>query len=350
MIKKTYSEQELRVVDTKPGFGGAPGTPIYNTPISYRENTKALYFEKDPAWIHTFSDSDGIQSTLYNLNFGRPRADNDGMIDVFGAKWKYVASAGGSITEAGRPVLEDVNDWKEKVKMPDVESWDWKTDLEGVDNNPRYAQVFTFVNGFWFERLISLMDFENAAMALVDEDQQDAVFELFGAMTDVACKLVDLICEYAPSVDGFNVHDDWGSQRSPFFSEEIARKLFLPHMKRLVSHIKSKGRFATLHSCGHVEERVELFIEAGFDGWQPQPMNDVAKLYELYGDKMVFEATPEPFDLDDDEAAVASARKFVDYYCNKGKPAGIATGGRPMMASKAFCEELYRYSREKYLK
>ncbi len=349
MVKKSYSELELKVIAEKPGFFGGPGTPIYNTPISYRENMNALYWHKDPTWVHSFMETDGIRSTLYNDNFGRAGAHNDGLIDVFGAQWKFVPSAGGSITVAGQPVFEDANDWKEKVKMPDVESWDWENDLKDVDSNPRFAQIFTFVNGFWFERLISLMDFDNAAMALIDEEQQDAVYEFFEATTEVAIKLVDLICKYAPSIDGFNIHDDWGAQRSPFFSEEVARKLFLPHMKKLVGHIHSKGRFCTLHSCGCVQDRVEIFIEAGFDGWQPQTMNDLEKLYELYGDKIVFDVMPEEFDPENEEAAVQAARNFVDKYCHKGKVAGIGTGGRPALNCKAFAEELYRYSREKFL-
>jgi len=350
VLKKTFSPEELKVVDVKPGFMGmGPGVPLLNTPISYRDNLNAIYTTKDGLWVASFQESSGVMSKLYNDNFSRPGPDNDGMVDVFGAKWKWVASAGGSITAGGAPIFTDANDWKEKITIPDVDSWDWETDLVESNKNLdlRFSPQFTLINGFWFERLITLMDFENAAMALVDEDQQDAVIELFGELTNVACKIVDKVCQYVPAVDGFCVHDDWGSQRSPFFSEEIARKIFLPFMKQLVDHVHSKGRYITIHSCGHIEDRINILLEAGLDGWQMQNMNDVKKLHELYGDKIVFEAWPDEFDPEDEEAAKKAARDFVDHFFKPGKQAIIGYNGGAALSCKAFADELYTYARTK---
>ncbi len=351
VLQKDFSPEEMKVVDEKAGFMGRAGLPLYNTPISYRDNFNAIYTDRDQLWIATFQETSGIQSKLYAMNFSRPGPDNDGMVDVFGAKWKWVASAGGSITAGGKPIFTDANEWKEKITIPDVDSWDWESDLAEAGKNvdKRFSSQFTLLNGFWFERLITLMDFENAAMALVDEEQQDAVIELFEAMTDLACKIVDKICQYVPSIDGFSVHDDWGSQRSPFFSEAIARKIFLPSMKKLADHVHSKGRYLTIHSCGHVEERVNIFIEAGIDGWQMQNMNDVKKLFEDYGDKIVFEAWPDEFDVNDEEAARKAAKDFAEFYCKPGKSVIIGYGGSAALGCKAFTEALYEYSRKAYL-
>ena len=126
-----------------------------------------------------------------------------------------------------------------------------------------------------------------AAMALIDEEQVDALHELFGATTELACRLVDKLCEYYPELTEINVHDDWGAQKAPFFSMDVANELFVPYMKKLTDHIHAKGRIATLHSCGHNADRIQCYIDGGFDQWSPQPMNDIEKLYELYGDKIV---------------------------------------------------------------
>jgi hypothetical protein len=67
-------------------------------------------------------------------------------------------------------------------------------------------------------------------------------------------------------------------------------------MKQLTGHIHSKGRYATLHSCGHVDTRVQCFIDGGFDSWDPQVMNDIHMLYEKYGDKIVLGVYPDKFD------------------------------------------------------
>jgi len=116
-------------------------------------------------------------------------------------------------------------------------------------------------------------------------------------------------------------------------------------MKELTSHIHSKGRLATLHSCGHNEKRIELFIEAGWDEWEPQTMNDTAALWEGYGDKIVIGVYPDPIDPEAPEDVVRQkAREFVDRFAVKGKPLMYSAYTAP----PAFAEEVYVYSRKKY--
>jgi hypothetical protein len=172
---------------------------------------------------------------------------------------------------------------------------------------------------------------------------------LFEASTEFACKVVDKLCEYWPAMDGIQFHDDWGSQRDPFFSEEIARKLFLPNMKTLCDHIHSKGRYTSMHSCGHVESRVHIFIEAGVDQWDPQTMNDTHKLYDEVGDKIIISVVPAPFDpaTTSEDAQRQAARDHVDRFCKPGKPSMLGFYAYPM-ATPAFLDEAYEYSRKHY--
>lgn len=349
--KKPFSEKELRVLEMRPATPRTPEMPIYDTPISSRENIQALFWDKAPAFVPSRFDFQGVNSDNYTDYLGRTRWV-DGkpvdMTDVFGVDWVYVETVGGSITPGGNALFEDANDWKEFVKIPDIDAWDWEADAEKnktVDR--RFANDMTMVNGYWFERLISQMDFMNAAIALADEEQIDAIHEYLEAMTDLGCRLVDKICHYWPSVDGFMMHDDWGGQRDPFFSMETAREVFLPYMKKLVKHVHDKGRYCGLHSCGHVESRIEIFTEAGFDTWQMQRMNNVHKLYEEYGDKIVLQAWPEDFDINDEKAAVQAARNYVDTFCKPGKPTML--GFSDAVNSRVFLEELYTYSRKHYL-
>ena len=153
--------------------------------------------------------------------------------------------------------LEDVNDWKTALKWPDPYSWDWdesaRINNDNLKNNGK-ANILWFLNGMGFERLISFMGFENAAMALLDEDQEDALHELLHALTDLHLTLVKLCCDtYGEGLTGFCLHDDWGSQKSPFFSVAAGRDFFVDEWKRFTSYVHSLGRIADLHSCGHIE-------------------------------------------------------------------------------------------------
>jgi hypothetical protein len=242
--------------------------------------------------------------------------------------------------------MDDVNDWKELITLPDVDSWDWAGSAEANRELLESGEwiTMTLYSGAWFERLVSFMGFEGAAMALIDEDQEDALQELFTATTDVICRVIDRIAEYFPQVNCIRVHDDWGGQAQPFFSQDTGMDVIVPHMKRTVDHIHSKGMIADLHSCGHNETRVECFIAAGWDSWTPQPMNDMEKLFREYGDKIIFgirlEDRPE-----DDEAAVKLADDIADRFVVYGKPARIGA----YFDSEAFEKELYRRSRLGYL-
>jgi hypothetical protein len=318
---------------------------MYNTPVNPRENTCSTYFDKQPYWVSSGMDTAMVHPNLYNTKLGRA-PDNT---DVFNRFWEFVPMVNGSITHGGNPLFTDVNEWKDKLTIPDVDSWDWAQAAIDTTIDRRLSPIVSLVNGFWFERLISLMDFEHAAVALIDEEQQPALLELFEAMTNMGIKVIDKMCEHFPSLDGINIHDDWGSQKAPFFSEEIARTYFLPFMQEMTSHIHSKGRYTSLHSCGHNASRIELFIDAGFDEWQPQPMNDTQGLYEQYGDKIIISVYPDPIKPDaTDEDYRQAARDFVDRFCQPGKPSLL--GGTALNQNPAFTEELYTYSRKHFAK
>lgn len=347
--KKPFSIRELQVIGQKAALlPGRPSSNIFNAPISYRQNSLSLFWDKKPCFVVTGNDFSGLTCGYYQKYLARANRAEGQKVDAFGVKWVFEPTAGGSISEAGNPRFIDVNEWKNVISMPDINDWDWAADADEHPVDTNFAVEMTPVNGFWFERLISFMDFVNAAVALVDDEQTDAIQELFEATTQLACDLVDKICEYWPATDGFMLHDDWGSQRDPFFSEAIARELFLPHMKRLVSHIHNKGRYCGLHSCGHVEDRVNIFIEAGIDTWQMQAnANNIYKLYDEVGDKIALQVSIPEFDLNDEKAAVQAARDYVDTFCKPGKPTMLIA--RDALTNRVFAEEVYSYSRKHYL-
>lgn len=346
--KIPFSPNELEIIGTTPSVRKRPGVDYRNTPVTPRENIAAMFYEKKPFWMPTSREMFMAVNRVYGTHLGRGSGVD--LLDVFGVQWEYVPSAGGSMVRPGVPLLDDVNRWREVIPLPDIDAWDWEGEARETKLDPRFSHEVSFVNGFWFERLISFMDFMGAAMALIDDEQIDAVKDLFQTMTDLGCRLVDKICTYYPLVDLINIHDDWGSQKAPFFSEEVARELFVPYMKQLTDHVHSWGRKCTLHSCGHTEDRVECYIDGGFDFWAPQTMNNVRELYERFGDRIIFAVWPEKFDPEttpeDEQRRIA--REFVDTYCQPGKPAVLGQYG-VWALTPAFSDELYEYSRKKYL-
>lgn len=360
-----FNPEELKVVGDVPYPMGLPSVPLYSFPISPKEAVSMVYQRKAPWQILPIMD---VETLMFNpsiipdnvarafvadATFIPGKTNTTGGTDIFGIEWEYVPSAGGSMVRPGDPFIEDANELEEKLVWPDIESWDWEGSRkinETYVNQPK--SVCTWIFNGYFERLISLMDFENAIVALIDEEQQDAVKAFFDKLTDFYIKLLDKMLTVFPEIDGIYFHDDWGSQRASFFSPETGAEMIVPYMKRLTDFLHSKGKYCHLHSCGHLMNQVENFIAAGWDAWDPQVMNDSHELYRLYGDQIVMGVTPTPFDPNTatEEEQRTAAREYAEQFCNPDKPSflNIYTIAQYMMMTPIFREELYICSRKKY--
>ena len=356
MEKIPFSEKEIEVVSEVEMRGLI--TRTYDRPITEKENMRLLYTEDHPMWIPngrfgplTFAPAvipDNIARGFVYDGTGFDNVKNGGGKDMFGIPWVYVPVVGGSMEDPNcPPPLEDANDWEKVIRFPDIDSWDWakaREDNKEFLNTDKWVLSY-ILNGAWFERLISFMGFENAAMALIDEDQQDAVKALFARTTKLYMDIVDKYAEYFPEVDALNIHDDWGSQKAPFFSQNTGMEMIVPFMKQLTDHVKARGFVADLHSCGHNFSRVEAFIAGGWQSWTPQPMNDTETLFQNYGDKIILTVNLDlPADMPEAEQR-AAAKKFAEKHCVPGKKLKVNVDSR----LAAFEQELYKQSRLAYL-
>ena len=345
-----FREEELNVVGRsrfKDSF-----VPSFDTPCSKKEGGRALLAKK-PIWQLTFADTrcftprvipDSVARAFVH-DAGAPLPPIGGK-DMFGVEWKDIEVAEGSMVIPGTPLLENANDWPERIPFPDLDSWDWEQDLEA--NRAYIAGGFTnlvLMNG-WFERLISFMDFGGAAIALIDEEQKEAVKALLDRITDVYIEIYDRLIALYPEIDWVIVHDDWGSQRAPLFSPATAMEMFVPPMKKFTDHVHACGRVCEIHSCGRNEKLIEAYVAAGWDLWNPQLMNDTEALYEAWGDKITLAvAAPEmPEDATEEELREA-ARRYAEKFCDPDKP---STLNHYSVLPEPFYEELYRQSRLRY--
>ena len=359
-----FDPKELTVVGEVPNMLGGPGIPIYTFPVTAKEGVLSIY-RKEPIWqvllgfgpetAHFIPsiNPDNIARAFTFDGVSDPVNGQKGGKDLFGIEWEYVESAGGSMVRPGKPFIEDANEIAEKIVWPDVESWDWEGFREGNEGylTDEKFNLCTVMNG-WYERLISFMDFEGAAMAMIDEDQQDAVKAFFDQLSDLYIRIMDKYLTYFPEIDVISMHDDWGSQKDTFFSPATAEEMIVPYMKRCTDFIHSKGKFCDLHSCGQNMKQVPNYISAGWDSWNPQSMNDTHKMYEEYGDQLIFGVMPELYDTKNtsEEEQRVFARAYADAYCNSGKPCFLNQNAffENDILTNAYREELYKQSRIKF--
>lgn len=325
MERVKYSKEEITPIGEYLTFGptGPTGSlPRYKTPVDQKDNLYAVLKGEIPLWMPMTSDINVYLPKCIQDNRVRAmvsdvvplKREEMGGIDMFGVEWIFVDTVGGSMVKPGKPMLDDVNDWKEVIKFPDIEAWDWEGCAQR--NQPLFhserpnATIFT--TGF-FERLISFMDFENAVTALIDEEQQDAVHELFRELCGLYEKIFDKYKKYF-NIDIITFHDDWGSQRAPFFSLDTCREMIVPYIKHMSDYAHSLGIYFELHCCGKNDMLVPAMIEAGVDMWTGQIMNDKKALYEQYGKDIILGIEiPVAPDASDEEIYVA-ARAFMEKY------------------------------------
>jgi hypothetical protein len=355
-----FDPKEMKVVYELPANPIMPGMKFYDYPATTKENCKAAYSRK-PYWqmlgsieCKTFTPRILPDNVARAFVFEAIPFDpmKGGGKDMFGIEWEYVPQVGGSMVRPGKPFVEDANEIMAKVQWPDIDKWDWEGSAKENQDflTPDTFNLCWFQTGF-YERLISFMDFENAIMAIFDEDQKDAVHAFFDKLTDLYIRIFDKFITYFPGIDGFYIHDDWGSQKETFFSPAVAEEMIVPYMRRVTDFLHSKGRFCELHSCGQLLKQVPNMIKAGWDAWGGQAMNDTQKIYELYGDQILIGVIPDPFDsqtTSEDEQR-ARAREYAEKFCRPAKPSFYNFNGMKYM-SPAFREELYRQSRINYSK
>ncbi|MDI9463705.1 MAG: uroporphyrinogen decarboxylase family protein [Bacillota bacterium] len=344
---RDYSK-EWQAPGSLPWLMQRPKEPIEKRVISARDNYIRCVKGNKPYWMPAyFYESDIIWPDAIEEH---PVPEVDGY-DWWGVYWVMVESAGGMITKPGTRTISEFSKWKEELEWPDLSLVDFKTDGEKIQKmlDPDRAHIYECVEGI-FERLHELIPFDECLLAFYEEPE--LLEEFFQKMADYKIECCSYVFKYYGRVDGVLYHDDWGTQISGFFSNEMFRRQIMPATKRFLDYVKSQGKFIELHSCGKNIQYVPMMIEMGIDMWTPQfEINDPDYLYTRYGKEMTF-AFPLRLKPGWKEAEIRRAvRDFVDRYGETGRVmCWIMTESPNPEQEKTARDELYHYSLEYYNK
>ena len=341
------------------GFTTVPGGPKRKWPVTPRENFILRLQGKTPFWI----PYSGVLNS--DVRFFFPRMNEEFIVrhmivdaeprynyvsnimksSWFDLEWEYVPAVGGATVRPGAPKVSDINHWEDEVSVPKIEDFDFEDCFNKnsdflIKDKLNGSTIFT---GFW-ERLISLMDVENAAIAMIDDEQKPGVHRLFDKLADFYCDYITKM-QKTFNLDIFQIHDDWVHQRSTFFSAATAHEMLMPYLKRVADCCHSLGILLEIHSCGKNESMVPVYIESGIDMWSPQPINDIAFLVKEYKSSGLIFGVPEPYIPEDatNTQVREIAQQFVeDYKCYNI----VAAFNAP---PQFFIDSVYEFSRKAFL-
>ncbi|NLN98064.1 MAG: methyltransferase [Eubacteriaceae bacterium] len=326
-----------------------PKPPITGRPISVKENYLRCVKGDKPYWMPAY---------FYEVNIVWPDALEEHPIpevdgyDWWGVDWILVDDIDGMITRPGTRVISEFSKWKEEVEWPDLSLVDFATDGAKIQKayDPDRPHVYECVEGIT-ERLHEMMPFDECLMAFYEEPE--LLREFHEKMADYKIECCKQVFTHYGRVDGVVYHDDWGTQRSGFYSNEMFREHIMPPTQRLLDYMISQGMFLELHSCGNNMQYVPEIIEMGFDMWTPQiDANDIEALYDNYGKDLSFSFMLFLKKEWDEEKVRETVRAFVDRFGATGRtmcwirPEDIGEVG--MKQDDIARDELYRYSLNYY--
>ena len=253
--------------------------------LSPKENMLLVLRHKEPEYMPFRCDFDS--AVLDSIEFVNERPPNPGVNkDWFGQSWTYQSHAGAANPTPGVHLVEDVTKWKERLIFPDLDQLDWegrsKADTANWRRDEKLSRLRTGF-GMW-ERMFSVMDFQDALCALLDEPE--CCYDFFGAVADHKIRLHQKMIDYYKP-DIIVMHDDYGTSQGLFMSPDVWRELIKPHLKRIADHVQSQGCRYEHHNCGYFMPLMDDIVEMGIEMINPlHRSNGLKETKEKYGSKV----------------------------------------------------------------
>jgi len=208
--------------------------------------------------------------------------DDKHVRDMFGVTWTREQKGDFGVVQDYILKTPSFGDYR--FPEPDEASIKQKCERLVARRHDRYT-LYTI--GFsLFERAWSLHGMENVLVDFI----LDPGFaeELLDRIVEYNLKVVDIVAQHP--IDCILFGDDWGQQKGLIMGPDHWRRFIKPRIRRMYSHVKSKGMLVGQHSCGDVSEVFGEMVDAGMDiynTFQPE-VYDVAEMKRLYGPRVTF--------------------------------------------------------------
>ena len=121
--------------------------------------------------------------------------------------------------------------------------------------------------------LLDLFGYENALVAMMTHPEKCK--EILQKYTVGVMKMAEGMCDHN-AVDAIKISSPFAG--SGFISPDNYRDFELPFLTQIATAIKSKGKFSYVHTCGHINDRLEMMAESGVSGLEcldPAPIGNV---------------------------------------------------------------------------
>ena len=206
-------------------------------------------------------------------------------VDEWGATFTNIH--GGVIGEVRAPLLAEIGDWRAARPPHETLPADPGTARAAVDR--ACAQTERFVRAGCcprpWERYQFLRGSQNALTDIMTFDAGGA--DLLRVIHEFHLREVEFWA--TTGVDAIGFMDDWGSQRQLLIPPALWRQFFKPLYRDYCELAHAHGKFAFMHSDGHIAEIYDDLVEIGVDALNSQLFcMDMADLARRAKGKLTF--------------------------------------------------------------
>ena len=188
-------------------------------------------------------------------------------VDDWGCRFENIHA--GVIGEVKHPLVPDLADWRAAVRPPvEILPSNVAAARETVDRACGESPLFTLPGCFHrpWERYQFLRGTEDALCDMADPDG-----DVRGMLRTIH-EFYLRECEFwaGTGVDAIFFMDDWGAQRQLLIPPAVWRDLFKPMYRDYIEIAHGAGKFAFMHSDGHILEIVPDLVELSLDALNSQ--------------------------------------------------------------------------------
>jgi len=211
--------------------------------------------------------------------------DNRQATDIYGRLYDLVADGGGNLDTPmyRRGLLTSPEKWRD-WPHPDPDAFHKKMVRAFTNLRRRFGEQIYLMGRLW-ENATQTMGLPAFAVAL----RRDPEFVRRMVQYYETLYLAAVHAAADAGLPAFVYSDDMGHKTGPQTSPRVLDQFFGPSLQRIAETAHRRGLKIIIHSCGNVNQLLDLFADYGFDGihsLEPTAGMDLASVKEQVGDRM----------------------------------------------------------------
>ena len=165
-----------------------------------------------------------------------------------------------------------------------------------------------------FDYFLDLLGYQNGLMALMFDPEKCK--QILARYTEGVKKIAEGMCR--KNIDAIKISSPFAGMG--FISPEFYEEFVLPCEQEIISAIRKQGKHVYIHTCGSIDDRLELMCKSGASGLEcldPVPVGnvDLEDAFRRIGDRMFIKGNIDSVNTllaGDDEKVRTDVRKIIE--------------------------------------